>query len=112
MSNGRNIFVFCLFMFSVLFAVPSISYAQDEYFRLGSSASAATFDFYPSGYSDGWYWGASSDPNRHAHWTSGSHEMLSGEWSAGLAYSVSGGTTKFQWLLASKYPAMRLSPVR
>jgi len=71
----------CLF---VLFVSPSFLYADGESFWLFTnhylaSNGGVSFGFYPSGYSDGWYWGVSDS---HLHWPSDYHETLSGDWAA------------------------------
>lgn len=69
----------------VLFAAPSFLYAWGESICLYSLHKDAdpcgiALNFYPSGYSDGWYWGRTS---RHPQY---SHEMLSGEFGAAIFY--------------------------
>ncbi|MCX5632193.1 MAG: right-handed parallel beta-helix repeat-containing protein [Phycisphaerae bacterium] len=76
----------CLF---VLFVSPSFLYADGESFWLFTnhylaSNGGVSFGFYPSGYSDGWYWGVSDS---HLHWPSDYHETLSGDWAAAIYFS-------------------------
>jgi len=88
-------FLVILFIF-VLFATPTFLYAAYEPIGLYTndyyaSNGGVAFDFYPSGYSDGWYWGYS---DRHQQ---DSHEMLSGEWASGIFYNGI-HDNKTQWL--------------
>jgi hypothetical protein len=85
-----------LFSF-VLFFASSVLYAQYEPFGLytndsGASGGGIAFNFFPSGYSDGFWWGETI--RHHGH---GSHEMLSGEFAAALAWSQSGSNQAI-WL--------------
>jgi len=50
---------------------------SDDYQSLDEGVA---YNFYPSGYSDGFWYGKSV---RHPH---GPHEMLSGEWAAAIFY--------------------------
>ena len=112
MSIVRNIFVFYLFILFVLLVTPSALHADGESFWLNSSAfnpsqpdNAVSFGFYPSGYSDGWWWDES--PRRHLNYVHGSepkgHETLSGEWAAAVYYTgihnnkVNWLTNHFEW---------------
>jgi hypothetical protein len=83
----------------VLLETPSILFASGEPISLyaldAQNRHFVEFDFYPSGYSDGFYWGPSA---RHLNWNEGySHEMLSGEWAAGIYYNGI-HDNKTQWL--------------
>ena len=69
----------CLF---VLFVNSSFLYAYGESFGVYSEASEVAFEFYPSGYSDGWYWGYSEDKHEYS-----SHEVLSGDFGAAIFFS-------------------------
>jgi hypothetical protein len=87
MSTLRNTFVFCFFAFLVLLAVPLILHAEDEPIGLYTndyfaSSGGVAFNCYPSGYSDGWYWGYMTGKHEY-----GSHETLSGEWATAIYYT-------------------------
>jgi hypothetical protein len=53
--------------------------------------------FYPSGYSDGWWWG---EDDRH-DWSGSEHEMLSGEWAAAIHYDGIASGSAAMWLTRS-----------
>ena len=87
----KSFYFNCLIVFAML-GIPSVLYATGEPNGLYTESrfnSAIEFDFYPSGYSDGWFWGKS---DRHHNWNGGdpmygdAHEMLSGEWVAAIYY--------------------------
>ena len=84
--NFSRLSLICLF---VLFVSSSLLYAVGESFWLFTkdylaSSGEVSFGFYPSGYSDGWYWGVS---DRHLHWDYGYHETLSGDFAAAIFFS-------------------------
>jgi hypothetical protein len=86
MSIRRGVSIFCLFIVLALFVIPTVLFAQDEPIGLYThdyyaSSGGVAFNCYPSGYSDGWYWGWTS---RHKKY---SHETLSGEWAAAIYYN-------------------------
>ena len=66
----------------VLFVCSNSVFAVGEVFHI--YGGSATWGFYDSGYSDGFYWGYS---NRHPYT---SHEMLSGEWAAAIWWNNCG----------------------
>jgi hypothetical protein len=84
------------FVIFVLLGTTPILYSQYEPFGLFTSDNMASgggvaFNFFQSGYSDGWYWGLTT---KHPFY---SHEMLSGEWASGILYNGS-HNGKTEWL--------------
>jgi hypothetical protein len=82
----------------VLLLTPAILLASGELILLytndyQASNGGVAFNFYPSGYSDGFWWGTTA---RHYFYGT-SHEMLSGEHAAALAWSQSGSNQAI-WL--------------
>ncbi|MBN1795680.1 MAG: isopeptide-forming domain-containing fimbrial protein, partial [Sedimentisphaerales bacterium] len=94
-SFSKNAFN-CFFVLAIL-GTTSILYAEYEPFGVytndySASGGGVAFNFYPSGYSDGFWWGYSLP--RHPY---GSHEMLSGEWAAAIYWDQSGSNEAI-WL--------------
>jgi hypothetical protein len=89
-SNIAIVLIVILFVFNVnLFAEdePFGVYTNDD----TASGGGVAFNFYPSGYSDGFWWGHT---DRHPYT---SHEMLSGEWAAALYWNQC-GSNETRWL--------------
>ena len=107
MSITKNISALCLFTLLFLFATASILHAEGEPIKIYTNDDMASnggvaFNCYPSGYSDGWYWGVSE---RHLNynpypWEPQYHEMLSGEYGAAIYYN---GITNNQSMWLSNY---------
>ena len=88
MSTIRNIVLFYLILFGTAYVTQA---EQPQDFQLSTNDGVIPrMGFDKAGYADWWWWGYSE---RHDSY----HEMLCGEWAAGIKYSVS-GTTKFEWL--------------
>jgi len=96
-NRKKHFFKFyCLicFIVYVIFGNPSRVLAMGEEFWLYPDGQPVKFGFNRAGYSDEWDWGVSE---RHLHWTSGSHEMLSGE-AASAIFFAGIQNNKSMWL--------------
>ncbi|MFA5292803.1 MAG: right-handed parallel beta-helix repeat-containing protein [Phycisphaerae bacterium] len=87
MFTGRSIIGLSFICLFILFVSSSILYAEYEPIRLYTNSYKAetggvAFNCYPSGYSDGWWWG---ETDRHEGY--GYHETLSGEWATAIYYT-------------------------
>jgi hypothetical protein len=84
-NTRKHPYLISLFVL-VLVATPSILRADGESIFLFSdyhlSNNGLEFGFYPSGYSDGFYWGYMAGKHEY-----GRHEMLCGDYGAALFYN-------------------------
>ena len=100
MFNSQQSFPKSVYIFFALsvFAVSSILCAEGEPIELYThdpvaATGGVAFNFYQSGYSDGFWWGETDRHSGHGH-----HEMLSGEFGAAVFYNNIATAPNAMWL--------------